>query len=499
MKRYRIIYLMLAMAIMTSGCITKRTTAKSNEYEGPEIRGTERFELQVKEFQRKTAGKNEEIRLVPEHIKRHYKVEKWRKNWNEVHRDRFLAVAGVHDNYNAAADLFVDPFAAALLGGIMTPIGVLAMMTGFGTDLFVHGCSALVSILPLVRYDEVKETVDLNIRERQLVPVAKTDDLPSRLINGKRIDWEAIRADGRREDSGRVAWPDPIMLPWCLWVLDDPLVSNYLVKVSSRDVELKGVKQDRLDVDLRDAINRQWPAPKDRPGLRASIKKATWRDKDGREVFALSAGSNLRLEVEVSNPLFSSDAYYLQIKPVVTGGPALEWGAASTITWLDSFSSQSLMIPVRIPLDTPTATTRISLGGTDVFGRSMDPLIVEASCVRTDLPELSIFSAVIRPVREDDRLNGHDYVMEVVVRNRGDGEAREVSVQVESAAENATRSTVQLVIPAIEPHARQAVLHPVKSAIRAGVADFPARFTLTEELGMAPVVEELPVAIIALP
>lgn len=478
---------MVAMTI-AAGCMTRRSTPMHDVYEGPEIKGTERFEMGIKNIYRNASGVNESLTISPEYVTRHYKVEKWRKTWNEVDRKRFAAVAGVHDNYSFGMDIFGDFFAAAFVGTIGTTIGILMSPVDDG-EMFINGISAVVSVLPLVSYGEKNEVVDLDIVEKKLDPVAKADGVSSSMLDGKRINWEILAQDASRKDKGKIKWPEKIEIPWCDWVLDDPSALYFDLGVDTDELDLKGTKRVRLNIDLKDAVTRKWPKAKDRPPFKTTVKSAEWVDAAGRPLKSLRAGSKAKLIVKISNPWFTNPSYLIQLQSSPVAGPQLELIGSPQLKALDSGSSATLQASVKVPLDAPSETSKINLMLVDAFDRTSPVFTMDTLCEKTDLPELGVYTVTLKPLPESKGNFTHE--LELVIRNSGAGEARQVTVSLENIPGTLSVASTSQTIESLKPFSRGAVTFPAIASFAGDTVDFPLGIRLTEELEMDPVIESM--------
>ncbi len=478
------------MAILfTNGCSTIQTTSRHEVNEGKEIKGTEQFELRIARLTEKPLNQQQKVLLEPEAVIRTYQVEQWRKSWNEVTRKRRLAVIGVHNDYNFGMDVFGDIFIGAF-GAVFSPIALLMSPDDNGEAL-VACLSATLGILPFVSgisKGVVTETVDLDIEERLVKPVTKTEEVPSTRINNTRLDWTVLRPGVSDAETGRIRWPEPILLPWCDWVLDQPDKRIFNLTVSSEDITVSGQTKIRMEANLNDVVLRQWPNPVNRPKLGLSLSSVLL-DSAGKPLNKLRAGSQAILRLHLKNGVFSPAAYALTPQITALSGPELRWGSPPVVDYVPARDSKSVDVPIQLPLDAPDGIIKLNLQCLDLFNRLTEPTVVELACAHTDLPQLQIFTTTIEPSED-----GSGRLLKVTLRNSGQGPADQVRVRLEQLPPGMRCDQAEQVVEHLDARARGTAIFPI--VFTADAVEAPVTLRITESLGLAPVVATVKAAVL---
>lgn len=465
----------LGLVCLVSGCTTIRSTPGFEVVEGKEIRGSERFELAIRGIDSRPDGSRQQIRIQPDTIARTYDVEKWRKTWRDVERDRYLAVAGVHDNYDPGIDLIVDPFIAAVCAVFWLPSAVVALEDG--GDMFKAFSAGVVSILPFMNMEKVRETVVLDAEQRLVAPTNKRETVTSDRIQGRRIDWELSRA-GETVARNRVRWPEPLALDWCEWVLDQPAQTNFVLTLTSDELVVSGETRFRIGADLTDAVRRRWPDAADRPKLNVTPAIRLLDDKK-RPVDRLRAGDPGYLEIEARNGLLGPTAYGLTTDLQTQGDVELAADPVAAIPFVSARDTRTILVPLRIHLQAPDGTCRVQATLADVFGRKTAPATLSFPVVHRDLPDVQVFTAVIEPNESGT------HALVITLRNAGAGTAEEVRVSLTGLPPGLSATRRDAVLPSIDSMERAAVTLPV--SLSTDQVELPIQLEITERLGLPPV------------
>lgn len=480
---------LLAGLLVCSSCSTVNVTHREQYHEGPEIKGTERYWMKVDRYAREARGREELVTIVPDSIERRYKVEHWRKQWDVVERRRHCSVIGVHPEYDPIKEVSMDLICGGLLL-VTSPLGVPISLIDSDKDFLLRIAGSSVSILPFVTTEipSVTETVEKHVDLRKVDPISKVDRASFSQLADKRFDWIVLRPDGTRQDRGRVRGNTPIKIPWVDWTLDQPDVPFWNISVSSSDLDLVGNLDGVLDVDLRDALWRQWPDEEGRPLPSLKVQHAIVDATTSNRLERLGTGKCASVSFEVKSGMFSSPAYMLEAFVECPAVSNLVVAVPPPRRWLKRWSEAQFAVPIQIPLMYQEDGLQLLVGVRDVFGRVYGAATQTVAVVQTPLPDLAVHTAEIR------RGAGSASTGELLatIRNRGAGAAEDVRIAVLSAT---TLDDVVLAegrIARIEPFDRNQVSLTVR--IPASLSPVvPVRLRLSELLGVPPVEVKLEV------
>lgn len=476
----------VGILLLCSSCSTINVTHRAEFREGPEIRGTEHFRMNVDRFVREPSGENERVSIVPERIDRHFKIEHWRKKWDDVERERNLAVAGVHDDYSSVMDFFDSTLFAPIF-----PLLALYSVSANGAD-WVCIPSAFTSWLPFVcLVGPVTEVVQKNVDDRKVEPLDKVEMGRFAQLDCKRINWVVLDPDGSRRGRGRVYGSEPIELPWVKWILEQPDITSFRISVSSSDLDLVGNTNGILNVDLKDAIFRKWPNEGDRPMPSLTVRHELLDADATNSLDKLMTGQRAWVRIEVSSSTFSSPTYLLE--------PFVEGKSVSNVIetlppamqCLKRGSSTRFDIPIYVPLQFQEDELSFKVGIRDVFGRVFEASALNVAIKQTLLPDLTVHSAEI----SRDQADSSAWNLVVTVRNRGSGAAKNVVVTLLSCGADVHAVEKQGVVDKIEPFGRDQVVLKIKLGESPGLV-IPTHLRLQENLGMPPVEAKVNVPIV---
>lgn len=495
----------VCLLVLSSGCTTVISSRKMSERnEGPEIKGSEQFELKVGRLQRQALGVEEQVGVNLDECFRNYQVEYWERTWDRVHRKRYIAFAGKDSSYSVGADLFVDPIVGAIVGPLGTLLGTTTIASD-GGEMLRRGISGFLIILPFMNVPlspdfwgensvneefEIEETVDLNERRRRLDPVSKHDVVGDSSIAGMELRWEVLRPDGSRRGRGKIAWPQLIRMPWCKWVLEEPGIEQYFLSVTSDDVELKGPTRTTLSVDLEDAVTRKWPTGSETKS-KLSVESVEFFDTKGREITELQTGFGTTMKIRVKNGWGAPTAYSVAPKIEFLSGFAFPVAKAPMIKWLNARSAAELEFAVKIPLETESGELVFDVSVQDLSGHGCAPHRVTIPCQQTDIPRLQVFTATMVPSRDH---SSHE--LRLVIRNRGEGNAQNVLILLDGFPKGLVPKNARSSIDTLGRYSRTSVSIPVAGALPTGLVEIPLEVTLSTDLEMAPVVEKIKVGVV---
>jgi len=477
------------LAAFLAGCSTVGVEHRAVPEIRREIKGSEKFDLTVQNLDPAVLGDRAEFRIVPQKIIRNYKREVWRKEWDDVTRQRYLTSV-FHADY-ATDDRFGMELVESALAPIM-PIAGAFMAEDAGGDLGMGFWAGVLSVLPFISLESPLPTTEVtkeHYGERKIDPAEYHDVETTKpwLLDGKRICWEVTDPQGAARGRGKVSWPDPIPLPWTDWALDRPENPFWVMNLTSPDVNLRGNLQYQLPVDLKDVVRRKWPDPHSRPVPTLKIGRVQLLDDQKKPLDVLPTGRKVRLNLKVETSLFSDPTYLPEIVVKSNLGTNLvAWPATPARRWLGAHAAAEWDADLLVRLSAAEGKARLVVEIRDAFGRTVADAAIERAIRRSSVPRLLVHMPAIR--RDADRRTGR---LEFALRNVGEGAAHQVVLDVASPnLQFAERSATMACIASGE---RPLVVLPLSAMPAAGTV-VPVRFTVKHDLiGSPPTVLDVDV------
>lgn len=481
--RWQAVFLLLCLGL--AGCSTVRVSKGRKTYEGAEIKGTRTYELRVQDLVREPVGVNERVVMAPEEILRRYKREEWRATWDNVTRKRFLALAGVHEEYKGEQD-----FAELILAPLIPLAGMAS--TPVHREQGVAFLAGGVAVLPFVTLANKLETVERNRKEIELKPLDKVEDAKQTELNGFRFEWDVEDASGDVLGKGKVRWPEPIELPWVKWVLKRPLDETWRFAVKSDELTVSGVTRKAFQVDLKDAIHREWPNPKNRPMPSLKVTGLRVTDWNGKKVETVIAGYPHQLEISIKNGFLSSTAYL--VRPVLTldNEKKVEIETDSRAKVIGAREEVKIRVPLTFHLDTEDSVREVSGWLEDGFGRRLADISTSVRVRATEAPDLELGDTAFHP--EQGRTPGK---LLLTLPNRGKGDARGIWIEIYlPRANDNTFITANVKVDHIAADTAKDVEVLLPEQFLQERKSIPVRFKITEALGLPPILTERDVRVL---
>jgi hypothetical protein len=429
----------LPFVCVVAGCRSISVDHRSVVEYHDEVPCSVRYALVVDHLSSSSRGPDELVAMSASTAHREVQVRAVERTWDEVHRERFIALAGVHADYSLRYDLILEPVlgAAALLS---SPVILLASLLplsepGDPPTIFQKSGGGLgvlagftLGMLPFVSYDGYgrEETIRDDFQSIELEPATHSSAVMPDSIKGQRVDWSLRLSDGREVSAGNVCWPGPIVLPWCELVLQNPKAREFHIALTSSAMSVSGALSARLPVDLVSAVRRQWPDAASAPPMNARIQSVALVDGEGRHCAALRAGTSALVRIVADNTASGSPNAYAVTPVVMTTSDMIRVHSANTCESLAPGATTHLEIELSSPLYAPDADVPVRFALKDVFGRTSAPFDSQLRIVQADLPALQVFLVT---AREPLRANSSN-VLDVVIRNRGRAPASDVTVSL---------------------------------------------------------------------
>jgi len=497
----------VSLSLLT-GCSTINVTPRSKITEDAMVPDSEYYEVSNVNIVSQADGLNEKFMVKADSVYRYYSVSQTEEKWDEVIRERYYAVAGIHDNYHIGWDLILEPvLTVVFIAGLPLFYGATCLAAVLGEPVtkdhidWVFGMtkatvlSASVALVPGIMctifrddFDSESESVEKN---RVIVSLGskqhkeKVTDKTSAKINVivKNGEGTVLKNSSLALGGGFSLGLETL--------LSNNANSNLIFQVFTQEpIRMAGGRTEFSFSYKPECLVQRMLAANSNPASYApvglTVSAPQIDDSDGGNGNGkLEAGEQGKIVLTISNS-GPGDAYRVSVKPASLGGE-VQLSTSDELILLHSGKASLVQVPFSIPLKAPSGESVIQFIAQDALGRQSPPFSVRLPYTHRELPELLISSVnLARSPNERDV-----YTLEVNVRNRGQGAAEKVKISVDGLPNGATLLDKEVLVNEIAALSRQTV--PVRIRISEAAAGKIAKlkFSAAERLAVGDTTREV--------